>query len=401
MQFHNYKTMKPSDWRGTSEEYIRHVASRWQVSRNSAGHFGIALRAMLELSWIKNMRPFYNVYPIAVELCATTKLSMSWGDILLPTKNLLLRFPAGHEPFGVENALLRVPSEQRLSLKTMVHDSWRDAAEYWSCVQLGGLIQRKGHGSTFWTYESHERLRDEKIKETTVIGPLNKSAEEAPDLGNSVDFLIRLLAFVGLLASGTDLITPAILAADREEYDATTDESRKRWLEARAAKRQGVGFDIGRSMEIERATSPHWRCPHLALFHTGPGRTVPVLKVRSGCVVIPKDMSHVPTGYMGAEKPGEPEPERKIVFRTPVPKKMRFRVFRRDNYRCRLCGMTSQDGVRLECDHIVPVAKGGKTVPGNLWTLCQPCNSGKSDSDLHKAIEDNKAANGKAVKHGV
>lgn len=30
-------------------------------------------------------------------------------------------------------------------------------------------------------------------------------------------------------------------------------------------------------------------------------------------------------------------------------------------------------------DHIIPVAKGGKTVPKNLRTLCNVCNLGKSD----------------------
>ncbi|MBP3922045.1 MAG: topoisomerase DNA-binding C4 zinc finger domain-containing protein [Ruminiclostridium sp.] len=30
-------------------------------------------------------------------------------------------------------------------------------------------------------------------------------------------------------------------------------------------------------------------------------------------------------------------------------------------------------------DHIVPVSKGGKSIPSNLRTLCERCNIGKSD----------------------
>jgi len=49
---------------------------------------------------------------------------------------------------------------------------------------------------------------------------------------------------------------------------------------------------------------------------------------------------------------------------------LRFAVFRRDDYRCQICGVSAQDGTRLEVDHKVPVSKGGRHVLGNLWTLC-------------------------------
>lgn len=58
---------------------------------------------------------------------------------------------------------------------------------------------------------------------------------------------------------------------------------------------------------------------------------------------------------------------------------LRFEVLRRDHYRCCLCGATKQDGVKLEVDHILPVAKGGRTELNNLQTLCERCNRGKRD----------------------
>ena len=33
----------------------------------------------------------------------------------------------------------------------------------------------------------------------------------------------------------------------------------------------------------------------------------------------------------------------------------------------------------LHIDHIVPVSKGGKTVPSNLQVLCSKCNGNKSN----------------------
>ena len=48
-----------------------------------------------------------------------------------------------------------------------------------------------------------------------------------------------------------------------------------------------------------------------------------------------------------------------------------------DNYTCRMCGKYT-DGVGLQIDHIMPVSKGGKSVPSNLQVLCSKCNGRKS-----------------------
>jgi uncharacterized protein YozE (UPF0346 family) len=68
--------------------------------------------------------------------------------------------------------------------------------------------------------------------------------------------------------------------------------------------------------------------------------------------------------------------------RSGISIKVRFEVFRSDDYRCRICGASAQDGVRLEVDHKVPVSKGGSDELQNLWTLCFKCNRGKGASDL-------------------
>lgn len=58
---------------------------------------------------------------------------------------------------------------------------------------------------------------------------------------------------------------------------------------------------------------------------------------------------------------------------------LRYDVMKRDGFRCVLCGRTADDGVKLHVDHILPIAKGGKTIKSNLRTLCEDCNHGKSD----------------------
>lgn len=58
---------------------------------------------------------------------------------------------------------------------------------------------------------------------------------------------------------------------------------------------------------------------------------------------------------------------------------LRFQIFKRDRYRCQICGVSAQDAddIQLEIDHKHPRVKGGTNDPGNLWVLCFPCNRGK------------------------
>lgn len=58
---------------------------------------------------------------------------------------------------------------------------------------------------------------------------------------------------------------------------------------------------------------------------------------------------------------------------------MRYDILRRDGFKCKICGRSAEDGVKLHVDHIIPVSKGGKTEWDNLRTLCQDCNLGKSN----------------------
>ena len=67
------------------------------------------------------------------------------------------------------------------------------------------------------------------------------------------------------------------------------------------------------------------------------------------------------------------------VERGKVSNKMRFSIYKRDNYRCRICGRTERQDA-LEIDHIKPIAKGGKSTYDNLQTLCRRCNKEKGDT---------------------
>lgn len=61
------------------------------------------------------------------------------------------------------------------------------------------------------------------------------------------------------------------------------------------------------------------------------------------------------------------------VERGKVTNKMRFAIMARDGYRCVKCGRSGRH-YDLEIDHIIPIAKGGKSTFDNLQTLCHKCN---------------------------
>ena len=67
------------------------------------------------------------------------------------------------------------------------------------------------------------------------------------------------------------------------------------------------------------------------------------------------------------------------VERGEVSDSLRYDILRRDNFTCVICGASARQGARLHVDHIIPIAKGGKSIPSNLRTLCERCNIGKSD----------------------
>jgi len=96
------------------------------------------------------------------------------------------------------------------------------------------------------------------------------------------------------------------------------------------------------------------------------------------------------TGY----GPFIPLPVPMSIATTPAPTKaLRMKIFKRDQYRCKICGQRpSEDAnVILHIHHIRPWANLGATVPSNLITICQTCHMGLEphyDPDLADLIKE-------------
>ena len=58
----------------------------------------------------------------------------------------------------------------------------------------------------------------------------------------------------------------------------------------------------------------------------------------------------------------------------PFPKEIKEKIFKRDNYRCVICGNGKHNGYEICADHIKPQAMGGKNTVENGQTLCSEHN---------------------------
>lgn len=90
--------------------------------------------------------------------------------------------------------------------------------------------------------------------------------------------------------------------------------------------------------------------------------------------------------------------------RRPISKRLRYEVFRRDDFTCRYCGAKPTER-ELRVDHVVPVTLGGDNDPSNLATSCVDCNAGKSstapDSPIVEGVSDDALRWGEAMKQAA
>lgn len=76
----------------------------------------------------------------------------------------------------------------------------------------------------------------------------------------------------------------------------------------------------------------------------------------------------------GLWKPGRASVVRFGRVCSKVWRRVRLAIFERDGWRCRYCGDTEGP---FECDHVLPISRGGSNDESNLATACRRCNRSK------------------------
>ena len=69
------------------------------------------------------------------------------------------------------------------------------------------------------------------------------------------------------------------------------------------------------------------------------------------------------------------------------PESVKQNIFKKDNYRCILCGRGLHDGYEIHADHIRPRSKGGLSVLENGQTLCSEHNMLKKNYGMIEFLD--------------
>lgn len=73
-------------------------------------------------------------------------------------------------------------------------------------------------------------------------------------------------------------------------------------------------------------------------------------------------------------------------YRDPAYAKNRQHRFERARGRCENCGIHLETG-EWECDHLIPISRGGSHGIENLRVLCIPCHRAKTAADRKPRFE--------------
>jgi len=148
-------------------------------------------------------------------------------------------------------------------------------------------------------------------------------------------------------------------------------------------------------VEIDQYVATYYGVPHSQTERRKRAlRDVYLLDVRTERVAGRRDPVYRLVGFL-------PEGGR-TEGRRSVNGKARAEVLTRYHSRCTMCGKTpTEDGIKLEIDHIVPLEWGGTNSPENLQPLCRECNAGKKAhySSFDENAEAIKAAIGREGVH--
>lgn len=273
-EFHKYN--------GTPRERLRQLQNiRVEPSNRSAWNSSM-MHVEGEVRWIEAGRPFYNVWPSVIEPFTKIDLSkINCTQIHLPLPEILVRLPAGFELCGARSFLalgLRVRDQRGIML----------------CIDDGSVFPEVP-SLIVHTTMSFEIL-NESILDRLEWGRKHPYCDDI--INNSmVDACMRLLVTLCLLDQNLDIIERMPLEDDRVKWEASHD---LKYIE-KAERRGKKGWDIGRHVE----TAPGFRRPHFAVRWMGKGPSVPKIpKVRpiKGCLVKKKQITEVPTDWMGNEE---------------------------------------------------------------------------------------------------
>lgn len=290
---------KDKDWKKvlhslTPSKCCEVVANEFIEQKNSLRAIGM----LMEKSWWELERPYYNVWPSVFRMIEDVDLDIPMRCLSLPYIAMAICFPEGTK-HGLASCLVGVRKaiDNQFFVSLSANVFWNgEIITVWRFGQMNGdepfsIFARCHEDAGRWKRHGTEAMTEDQ--ETCIL-----------------ELLCHIFCGVSILANDSTLVQPIVLNRDLLKYE-NADEATKKYLEDRAARINGRGFGVGEDLENElkvaSSVSPHIRKPHMALFWTGKGRTVPVLQLRRGAYIHRSDVTKVPTGYMDRDESIDPQ----------------------------------------------------------------------------------------------
>lgn len=292
-----------------------------------------------ETEWIRQGRPFYNVWPAVLEPLQRLDLSAIPVEMLKPPiKSLLLRFSEGNPmtegKLQARSAIVAVTdnsdnpifTEEFLQDARKLIDGNPAACFGYRSFQLPRSISMNltaADRAAIIVLDTGEMTEDGRPMRSVDYSPLfsGKTIGECLKLADAqtkqtaalpgepypaslMSRVMSIYATLCLLDEDSELLDRIVLSADKELMRRTLDPEKQAQIIQRAL-RQGVnGWDVGRRIEEEiqqgeREQGPHFRRPHFAIRWMGKKPNLePKIRPVRGTLVNRDKVTQIPTGFV-------------------------------------------------------------------------------------------------------
>ena len=254
-----------------------------------------------EARWYSENKPYYRLYPSIIFPFLRLNLDkVDTGFLKLPKgiSTLLIQIPQGSvvsEGLELRNILLAT---------IFIDDTGNRVQKDLEPTDTNGIFG-------VVEYARAGETRDEGIVTAALSCPLTAGTtiQQAKGLSKRVNVeggpslpmdlyngALKIIGVCLLLENDPQIIAPDVLSDDLRKWQEMLDP---KYVE-RARRRGKYGWVLGREIEV----IPHYRRPHAALFWTGKGRFVPIVKMRAGTIVHREIIEEIPTGFEEDENVG-------------------------------------------------------------------------------------------------
>lgn len=292
MQFYDYRPLYAVYKRARAFEADEMPWDAWYLRRRSfalaMNDNAIATQMGMEYNWYLSKRPYYNIWPAIIPPLLKLNLALDSTYLRPPKSELLLRLPTEKNPvrFGWRGEKYTV--QTILMAKLVLGKEMMPGVGIW--IDFGEVMGIQ----PILTYQNLKCEEGLSLEDEVRMLPRRMTGMLGVQMTQEcLENCLRLCATMCLLENDPSVVTADVLNKDKQKFEDTGDDKY-----VQKAHRQGkIGWNIGQAMTV----SPHVRVPHTALFWTGKGRTIPVVKIRAGSIIHRSKVENIPTGHLGTE----------------------------------------------------------------------------------------------------